>query len=125
VLTSFENSQFNGSIFDVMDTIDPVGPSILGEAFREFCEQNNLDTTDQEALKNALVLYLAQQAAPASDDTCTATEEAFATVSSTEDFAPTCTEDGSRTFTAAFEVDWAETQTKTVTIPAKGHANVT
>ena len=69
-----------------------------------------------------------------SDDgsTCTATrtckhdsdhtETAVATVTPAQTKAPTCTENGETTYTAAFEADWAMTQTKVLAdIPATGH----
>ena len=69
-----------------------------------------------------------------SDDgsTCTATrtckhdnahtETAVATVTAAQTKAPTCTENGETTYTAAFEADWAMTQTKVLAdIPATGH----
>ena len=69
-----------------------------------------------------------------SDDgsTCTATrtckhdsthtETSKATVTAAQTKAPTCTQMGETTYTAAFEADWAMTQTKVVAdIPATGH----
>ena len=69
-----------------------------------------------------------------SDDgsTCTATrtckhdsdhtETVEATVTPAQTKAPTCTENGETTYTAAFEADWAMTQTKVLAdIPAAGH----
>ena len=70
-----------------------------------------------------------------SDDgsTCTAartckndkshTETSKATVTDTQTKAPTCTEKGETTYTAAFEASWAMTQTKVLAdIPAIGHS---
>ena len=70
-----------------------------------------------------------------SDDgsTCTATrtckndsahtETSKATVTGAQTKAPTCTEKGETTYTAAFEADWAVTQTKVLAdIPATGHS---
>ena len=53
----------------------------------------------------------------------THTESATATVTSKPTKVPTCTEKGEMTYTATFsvDVDWAETQTKTVVIDATGH----
>ena len=69
-----------------------------------------------------------------SDDgsTCTATrtckhdsthtETSKATVTAAQTKAPTCTQMGETTYTAAFEADWAMTQTKVIAdIPATGH----
>ena len=69
-----------------------------------------------------------------SDDgsTCTATrtckhdsthtETSKATVTAAQTKAPTCTQMGETTYTAAFEADWAMTQTKVIAdIPAAGH----
>ena len=69
-----------------------------------------------------------------SDDgsTCTAvrtckhdsthTETSKATVIAAQTKAPTCTQMGETTYTAAFEADWAMTQTKVIAdIPAAGH----
>ena len=70
-----------------------------------------------------------------SDDgsTCTATrtckndsahtEKATATVTGAQTKAPTCTQMGETTYTAAFEASWAMTQTKVLAdIPAIGHS---
>lgn len=70
-----------------------------------------------------------------SDDgsTCTATrtckndsahtEKATATVTGAQTKAPTCTQMGETTYTAAFEASWAMTQTKVLAdIPATGHS---
>lgn len=70
-----------------------------------------------------------------SDDgsTCTATrtckndsahtEKATATVTGAQTKAPTCTQTGETTYTAAFEASWAMTQTKVLAdIPAIGHS---
>ncbi len=52
----------------------------------------------------------------------THTETSKATVTDARTKAPTCTEKGETTYTAAFEADWAMTQTKVLAdIPATGH----
>lgn len=52
-------------------------------------------------------------------------ETAKATVTGTQTKAPTCTEKGETTYTAAFDVNWASQQTKTVAdIDAAGHTYV-
>ncbi len=48
-------------------------------------------------------------------------ETAKATVTSEKTTAATCTENGERTYTATFSVDWAEDQTKTEPIEKLGH----
>ena len=54
------------------------------------------------------------------DSTHTETSKATATAAQTK--APTCTQMGETTYTAAFEADWAMTQTKVIAdIPAAGH----
>lgn len=53
------------------------------------------------------------------------TQQAKATVTSAQTKAPTCTENGETTYTAAFTVAWATEQTKTVAnIAALGHKPV-
>ena len=48
-------------------------------------------------------------------------QTATATVTSEQTQAPTCTDMGEMTYTATFIEEWAEEQTKTEGIPAKGH----
>lgn len=51
-------------------------------------------------------------------------ETADAVVTSSQTKAPTCTEKGETTYTAAFDVDWAEQQAMTDEIPVTGHSFV-
>ena len=54
-------------------------------------------------------------------EACNATDTATATITSEKTKAPTCTDKGTTTYTATFDVEWATTQTKAVEVAALEH----
>ncbi|MCI8610287.1 MAG: InlB B-repeat-containing protein [Clostridiales bacterium] len=96
----------------------------------DFCEETSTITDEGSATKHnwGETTYVWSE----DGKTCTAThvclkdnshtETLQATVTGEQTKAPTCTEKGETTYTAAFDADWASEQTKTVVdIAAAGH----
>ncbi|MGI5897492.1 MAG: InlB B-repeat-containing protein [Oscillospiraceae bacterium] len=128
----------------------PAEPTKTGYTFAGWFKDESFTTVwdfDTDTVTAAVMLYAKWTAiahthdwgeptyAWSADNTaCTATricktdsshvETANAVVTSSQTKAPTCTEKGETTYTAAFDVDWAEQQVMTDEIPVTGHSFV-